>query len=386
MKDKKRYEVKKLSSLIHHFVESNNIDLIIDLGSGMGQLASFLSFSHSVSILGIDCNKKVILRSIEKNNEFENKFLSKDETTKKQNQPKFHQTHSHIDANISVEEFEKLIYEATKFNPNRVMLIGLHTCGQLGVTVLELMQKSWKDTKEKSKIKVIANIPCCYHKNNMKYPLSRFMKKKKDFKITKGGFHLSIQSIQKWIDANVSFVENKKTGKVSRVLHCNGARLHCKRNSFRSGLEYYLNKNVKNQTNNPFTIGRISKKHLSSFGQYTIYALEKIIQKHKQYVVPDALIHKIKNEKEEFINELNEFYSETFHPNKNGIVKEVEVFWILRACCSKIFENLILIDRILFLEENGFDSELIKVFDPKISPRNHLIFGKIKEDKKIDSP
>ena len=74
-----------------------------------------------------------------------------------------------------------------------------------------------------------------------------------------------------------------------------------------------------------------------------------------------------------------------------GEWREVAVFFMLRLALAPCVETLILLDRLLFLTEQGmtlslnhsltqhthsligFDAELKAVFEPTLSPRNHLI-------------
>nr|KJB26980.1 hypothetical protein B456_004G269700 [Gossypium raimondii] len=76
-----------------------------------------------------------------------------------------------------------------------------------------------------------------------------------------------------------------------------------------------------------------------------------------------------------------------------GIWKEVEpyvsligIYWSLRAAFGPLLETLILLDRLLFLQEQGdvLESVMLPIFDPAISPRNVAIIAK-KPDAGISS-
>ena len=58
----------------------------------------------------------------------------------------------------------------------------------------------------------------------------------------------------------------------------------------------------------------------------------------------------------------------------------------LRAALGPLLETLIILDRLLFLQEQGSALEacLLPIFDPKISPRNVAIIAK-KIDKDLRS-
>lgn len=54
--------------------------------------------------------------------------------------------------------------------------------------------------------------------------------------------------------------------------------------------------------------------------------------------------------------------------------KKLVLFYLLRLCFAQVVESLILLDRLMFLFENGFDKVyLVKLFDPVLSPRCHSI-------------
>uniref|UniRef100_A0AAV2MF64 Uncharacterized protein n=1 Tax=Knipowitschia caucasica TaxID=637954 RepID=A0AAV2MF64_KNICA len=51
----------------------------------------------------------------------------------------------------------------------------------------------------------------------------------------------------------------------------------------------------------------------------------------------------------------------------------VVVFYSLALLLAPVVESLVLLDRILFLQENGVSSRLVPLFDPNFSPRNFVL-------------
>ncbi|CAG9788270.1 unnamed protein product [Diatraea saccharalis] len=52
--------------------------------------------------------------------------------------------------------------------------------------------------------------------------------------------------------------------------------------------------------------------------------------------------------------------------------KRIVLFYLLRLCLAQVVESVILLDRLLYLFENGFKNVyLVKLFDPVLSPRCH---------------
>ncbi|XP_070576997.1 methyltransferase-like protein 25B [Ptychodera flava] len=124
--------------------------------------------------------------------------------------------------------------------------------------------------------------------------------------------------------------------------------------------------------------------------------LETIIQKqHPELSTGHASIRKLKkimrNVKKQHDVPLNQYLSEAL--SKLGLEqvsidesKELEkllarwkqliAFHVVRLLTAPVIESLILIDRMLYLYEQGFESQLIPVFNPKMSPRNFVLISK----------
>ncbi|XP_060777925.1 protein RRNAD1 isoform X2 [Neoarius graeffei] len=62
----------------------------------------------------------------------------------------------------------------------------------------------------------------------------------------------------------------------------------------------------------------------------------------------------------------------------------VVVYFSLALLLAPVVETLVLLDRMLFLQERGFQSQLIPLFDPRLSPRNLVLVAmKPKDDEDI---
>ncbi|KPJ10654.1 Uncharacterized protein C12orf26-like [Papilio machaon] len=54
--------------------------------------------------------------------------------------------------------------------------------------------------------------------------------------------------------------------------------------------------------------------------------------------------------------------------------KQIVMFNFLRLCLAQVIESVVLLDRLLYLFENGYGkSYIVKLFDPVMSPRCHSI-------------
>ncbi|XP_023944052.2 methyltransferase-like protein 25B isoform X2 [Bicyclus anynana] len=56
--------------------------------------------------------------------------------------------------------------------------------------------------------------------------------------------------------------------------------------------------------------------------------------------------------------------------------KKVVMLYTLRLALAPLVETVVLLDRLLYLLENNIPCAIYPVFDPRISPRNHIIVGR----------
>lgn len=150
--------------------------LVIFKGSGKGYLSHVLAHEYDLNVLGID-NKEIVTRGaaqrkkqIEKNTKKETKF-----------QP----ITSHLSLDLNVPQFLEIL-SPLKTKKERMVLIGLHTCGDLASTILKLYVNM-------PLCKALINVGCCYHlltengnNVNVGFPLSKFVQKY-GISLTSGG-------------------------------------------------------------------------------------------------------------------------------------------------------------------------------------------------------
>ena len=58
-----------------------------------------------------------------------------------------------------------------------------------------------------------------------------------------------------------------------------------------------------------------------------------------------------------------------------GPTDQVALFWVLRSQLAEPIESLLLLDRAAYLTEQGFDVDIVPLFDPTVSPRNCAIIA-----------
>lgn len=62
----------------------------------------------------------------------------------------------------------------------------------------------------------------------------------------------------------------------------------------------------------------------------------------------------------------------------NNVQELIGPYWSLRAALGPVLETFLLLDRLLFLQEQGSSIEavMLPIFDPALSPRNVAIIAK----------
>jgi len=231
--------------------------------------------------------------------------------------------------NIHFQEFslEKWNNESKLHIEKDAFILGLHSCGNLSQRILE--------TSTFARPKFILNFGCCYLKMNTD------------------------------TDLNVSSFAKKNSHTISKA----GLTLATR---FRVGFdfkEYELKKRVKNYRYalHLFFYHELGLKDFLSVGDskprdyeqdFAFYAQKKIQKTQAALTITPE--------------KLNLFYNDKENQKK---IRQMFLADIIRNHFGRAVENLILLDRSIFLEEQGYQVTLSTFFDELQSPRNRGIFA-----------
>ncbi|KAK8669227.1 hypothetical protein V6N13_106663 [Hibiscus sabdariffa] len=434
MNFKKKHEVEVLSAIVSSVASGVRADAVIDVGAGQGYLAQVLAFEYQHSVVAIDAcshHGKVTNARAERIKKYYMAQMRKfGSGNKRLNVP---QT---ITCRImSLETLKSL----TTLSPHKgdveqpkpieqdlelgsagygssLVLAGLHACGDLSVTML-------KTLLECEEVRAVISIGCCYNLLSEEgfenghiqcgFPMSCGVRSV-NFSLGKSSRDLACQSAERW----------KSLGKDAGV---HNFELH----AFRAAFQMVLHKYFPEVGTSP-SIGRQGKS-LRRKQQRKIIESEpcaeestysdlpqracnmdeacSIIQSRESEAADasgvrletDALLNKMSlhtgsrcegtvcADKYSLFEKFCEsgLYRLGLKPsndiNFHDIWKEVEpyvkligVYWSLRAAFGPLLETLILLDRLLFLQEQGGELEavMLPIFDPAISPRNVAVIAK----------
>lgn len=427
VKPKKQHEIRKLGTLVKQLCDQTDCYRVVDVGSGQGHLTRFLSYGLQLSVTAIEADHNLVsmasrfdgelLCSLEKENRKKNSssqlplsqysprhvngwvnpkasweaFIRQlraagwsegpstpCEPSKKRLRGSEQQGHSpvvemssRLDTN-SQESLKKESGEessvknccsplqlvshgdvnmAEKSLPGYpdFVLTGLHACGDLSTTLLRHFVNC-------PHVRGITSVACCYMKISTQehpsppglveppsppkspnesvppqfgYPMSSWVR-------GLPGHQLSYKAREGACHAIEDYMQRLREG--SELL-----RTHC----YRALLETFI-RDTKPDLRRA-GIQTIKKAHLLPFTEYARLGLVRV------GLPPDLPLDP------ERVEALLE---------QQG---RVVVYFSLSLLLAPVVESLVLLDRIIYLQENGVESRLVPLFDPNFSPRNFVL-------------
>ncbi|KAM4736624.1 methyltransferase-like protein 25B [Anableps anableps] len=419
VKPKKQHEIRKLGMLVKQLCDQTGCRRVVDVGSGQGHLTRFLSFGLGLSVTAIEADHTLaamasrydgeLLWALEKEKHKKSCFFQLPET---------HSVPRHMagwvnpkasweafikqlkDANHVIEgpqassgqikkrrsdrtqtsqpdgfscdskrsESEQMLSEESCCSDVRVVseeggnpeesrlqdypdfvLTGLHACGDLSATLLRHFVSC-------PQVRGITSVACCYMKITTKenptppglispptpptpstdsfhfefgYPMSSWVR-------GLPGHQLSYKAREGACHAVEDYV--RRLGEESEQL-----RTHC----YRAILEMFIRDTRPDLRR--AGIQTIKKAHLLPFTEYARLGLPRV-------GLPADL-------------PLDQERVEAMLKQQNKVV----VYFTLSLLLAPVVETLVLLDRMIYLEENGVDSQLIPLFNPNFSPRNFVL-------------
>lgn len=145
---KKCHEIEQLSCQIYDICKTN-IDIIIDMGCGLGYLSQVLNEKYHYKVLGIEADpQRVKTAQLRQQKYFE----------KSKNSVKYVQ---HFIGPSSIDFITNEIGKLFLIDSStKIAIVGLHACADLTLTAIDLFLQL-------DNISSIIIMPCCYHKMNM---------------------------------------------------------------------------------------------------------------------------------------------------------------------------------------------------------------------------
>lgn len=343
MNPKKSHEAPRFVAYIKEKAEELGVRKVIDIGSGQGYLSHLLVTKAGLKVTAIEGSEHNTHES-NKRSQIINKKLGVEGE---------YETISRIVTEDNISEFTQ----------EPCFLVGLHTCGDLAPICLKLFNKD-------PNIKGVFNIGCCYHhiteyvNIQVKPMLDDYLRriqesyKGRDLDETvfasqeNAGFPLSTTVRNQ--------ISHFFLGRLPRTLaisepnsfHFKDPGLTFRKFQFRAAFQVLLHENFP-EFNAVYSVGN-RVKNFKCFAGYALEAFSKL---------------KINNLMS--FEDIEEFYERNFKKYE----KKSAIFWVIRSALSGPIENLILLDRSIYLAEIGSRTEILSIFNKLISPRNVVIAG-----------
>ncbi|XP_061675599.1 protein RRNAD1 [Syngnathoides biaculeatus] len=383
VKPKKQHEIRQLGTLVKQLCKRTGCYRVIDVGSGQGHLTRFLSFGLGLSVTAIEADPALVATATK----FDGQLLCALEKERKKKQKSSSEPPSSgtcprhvtgwVDPKASWEVFiqqlganqddgegaftpckkrpcspEHTSKEAGLFEQGvrqDLVLTGLHACGDLSPTLLRHFVKC-------PHIRAITSVACCYMKLTTKeqpslpgvleppdpprsdpecsvwdfgYPMSAYVR-------GLPGHQLSYKAREAACHAMEDYLARLR--EESALL-----RTHC----YRAALEVFITDGRPDLRR--AGIQTVKKAHLLTFAEYARLGLARV-------GLPPSL-------------PLDPGRLEAMLAQRGKVV----VFFSLALLLAPVVETLVLLDRIIYLRENGVHSHLIPLFDPNFSPRNFVL-------------
>ncbi|KAI0243974.1 hypothetical protein L0F63_004623 [Massospora cicadina] len=299
MSPKKQHEVGTMAEFVGKFAAAHKVATVVDLGSGQGYLSRLLAFQHGLNVLGVDGDSAKRVGAHKMNAQFLKRST--------QAPGKLSHTTLVVDS-ATLPQLQKAIAD---FNGTQAWLLcGLHTCGPLAYTTIDLFLKS--------DAKCLVSVACCYNRlTEEDFPSSEFLKAR----------------------APSTWAANP-----------DGCFEFFKRHFYRALLQKLMVElGLITATQAPPTIGKLKKFSYSSFQTYAEAALTQL-----RYRVPSS-------------EKLNSFYTQ----HLTGY-RQLALVWTLQSALAPVVETLLILDRYLNIKERLGSSgsvTILPMFDLTLSPR-----------------
>ncbi|KAM3614130.1 uncharacterized protein V6R79_010569 [Siganus canaliculatus] len=400
VKPKKQHEIRRLGTLVKALCEQTRCSRVVDVGSGQGHLTRFLSFGLGLSVTAIEADGNLVTMA----SKFDGQLmwaLEKDRQKQRDSSllPGLHSFPRHVSSWVnpkaSWEAFIKQLKtaESVRGSPpapcgpckkrlrvpedqlvqtsspdsdprpqdsdlaselrtseeEDFVLTGLHACGDLSATLL----RHFVDCPH---VRGITSVACCYMKITTRenptppglvacpapptpdhealhscfgYPMSSWVQ-------GLPGHQLSYKAREGACHAIEDYV--RRLREESELL-----RTHC----YRATLETFIRDTRPDLRR--AGIQTIKKAHLLPFTEYARLGLARVGLPPSMPLDPEQVEAMLQQQ------------------------SRVVVYFSLSLLLAPVVETLVLLDRMIYLQENGVDSQLVPLFNPNLSPRNFVL-------------
>lgn len=384
VKPKKQHEILRLGELVKKLSDATKCHHVVDVGSGQGHLSRVLSFGQGLRVTAVEADRSLVTTATKFDHDLVYMWKKErmrraqsatcDTTGIRSSRPPRHVL-ACVDPQASWEEFVNQLTDGgvntsrsspnasstvtpEPVNPvaatsksvssvdqheNSFILTGLHACGDLSVAMLRHFARC-------PNIVGITSVACCY----MKLTTCEVPQPPGVLAPSQGG-HLPQYGypISSWVTGIPGHRLSYKSREVAchaiedytgRLKHQSDLlRVHC----YRAVLETVIR--GIDPTMKRVGVQTIKNAHKLPFREYARRGLQRV-GLDPNTPLDDASVEEMLAQQQ-----------------------KVVAFFSLALLLAPLVETMILLDRVIFLQEQGFDCEVIPLFKPEFSPRNLVL-------------
>ncbi|KAJ9584028.1 hypothetical protein L9F63_021632 [Diploptera punctata] len=409
MTHKKMHEVEVMGNVVSALEHVTEASHIVDVGGGKGYLSSFLSLYHGLRVLGVDSSQVNTHGAIKRTRKLERVWTGlcrRADMLKQGDAPprrgKHWKSHGPEENQKGMSEEKEILYrQVTEFqqfetdNCERLGIVGLHTCGDLASSCLRIFC-------ERPEFTFLCNVGCCYHLMEEKhcrnpfwddvdlssaaksygFPMSQFLNNK-EFFLGRNARMLAAQSLDRMGEQQEAQTESLYFRALLQVLlleRCGEnvpwgqvGRLTAKCVNFVD----YVQKALKRLKLDIQMTGYEFPDYPETStidGFITVAILNNCCIQRLDLMTWEATGNEVDLLLVLFQSNVDRDEIEALHRNHCHEQEKLHIFFLLRVSLAPVIETIILLDRLLYLHEQGVqEAHLIRLFDPVISPRCYCI-------------
>ncbi|KAK8458588.1 hypothetical protein SEVIR_3G402200v4 [Setaria viridis] len=415
MNSKKKHEIENLAAVVHAIAKSCGAKTVVDVGSGQGYLAQTLSFEYQLPVVAIDASSHHASVTIARAERIKKHYAAKCVEKQLLTVPRTVTCHvlssdtlaavtldackdnhgEHVSETKACTMKSPQILEPTQNSPP-LILAGLHACGDLSVNMLRVFVSC-------EQVKALVSVGCCYNllsedsyedtNTCSGFPMSKAAKLSK-LVLGKSIRDLACQSAERWRSLTVDIA-------------LQNFDVHAFRAAFQMVLEKYfpevsrLSPSIGRQ-GKALRRQRLRKVVESQMATEKIDDLSCSTLKEQNMNTDDvdSVIYGVDTGPDDIHHDqcrkfalFKDFALSGLGRLGCGSVEDMSLlevwksvqpfseyigpFWCLRAALGPLVETYILLDRLLFLQEQSslVEALLFPLFDPTMSPRNMAIIA-----------
>lgn len=318
MNPKKTHEVAVMAKYVDGHLDKLQQRIIIDAGSGIGYFSAWMALNYNHKVLGIDSKERNSLGAETRSKKFIQK--TKHFSCKTDN-------HKMITEFITeTTDFHRLTSSIFLDSTNpALVLTGLHTCGSLSNNCMKIF-------KSVPEISQIFNVGCCYNLlSEEDFPMSAMVREELSYKLSRNARMLAAYSLDRVFDS-------QDLSNLIKIF-------------YRALLEKLLLDQEP-----PIHITNIGPIKANSFSEYTFKVIQKCdAEQFRKWTMTQQQL-------------------DSYFASNEYLLRDLLIFHLFRMSFAPVIESIIVLDKALYLlESEDFNVEIVKLFDPVVSPRCYLI-------------